>query len=143
MKSETLKKLEEITPCLDDITYNDGDKDFIEYNVGDSGTAIGFGVWKQPEIAVQRVFMSKGTIFPKHNHPEHEYVLVYKGSFKVHRCEKSPARMSGKHSTDKTGILGVGDGIYFAPNEEHWGEILEDTWILSTTIPAGEGYPDA
>ena len=36
-------------------------KDFIEYDVP-KGTAIGFSLYNIPLIAVQRVFMSKGTV---------------------------------------------------------------------------------
>jgi len=140
MESENLKKLKELTPKLK--MTNPG-CDFIEYQSEEDGTFIGFGLHKEPAIAVQRVFMSKGTKVPEHQHKEHEYCLVYKGKLKVKREFKNPARMEGKHSYEKEGILCVGDGIYFTPNEKHGGEALEDTWVLSTTIPAAGVYPDA
>ena len=145
MESENLKKLKILTPTLDSLVIkpviNQG-TNIIEYECVDGGTAFGIGLHKEPAVAVQRVFMSKGTKFPVHSHNEHEYVLVYKGRVKVIRDGNTPAKMEKGHSTDKEGILGVGDGVYFSPGEKHSGVILEDTWMISTTIPAGEGYPD-
>ena len=138
-ESPHIKILEEIIPTLAiEEKYNNE----IEYCTDNGGTFIGFGLHKEKAVAVQRVFMSKGTEIPEHQHPEHEYCLVYKGSFKIKRGEASPARMGGEHTYEKEGILGVGDGVYFQPEEPHSGEMLEDTWIISTTIPASMEYPD-
>ena len=138
-ESKHLKILEEIIPTL---AIDESHNNEITYSTENGGTFIGFGLHKEEAVAVQRVFMSKGTRIPEHQHSENEYVLVYKGKLKVTREGDSPARMGGKHTKEKTGILGVGDGIYFQPGEKHGGMMLEDTWIICTTIPASKEYPD-
>ena len=84
VESENLKKLKELTPKLHElilpISDNPGEH-IIEYKCAE-GTAIAFGLYKEEDVGVQRVFMSKGTKFPEHNHEEHEYILVYKGKVK-------------------------------------------------------------
>ncbi len=143
MGSENLRRLKELTPRLG--MTNPG-SDYIEYNTEDNGEFIGFGLFKIPTIAVQRVFMSKGTKIPEHAHPEREYCIVYKGKFELYNPPSFGCLIDGE-STRDTGkdkkIFGPGDGAYFQPNELHGGTMLEDTWIISITIPASEVYPDA
>jgi len=139
-ESEHIKKLEEMIPKLDNLVVVNSPT--VEYDV-EKGTAFGINLFNIPEIAVQRVFMSKGTVFPEHKHDECEYVLVYKGSVKLHIEEDKPhICVSGKSVSDKTAILGVADGFYVAPGVAHAGEALEDTWMMSIAIPSGKGYPD-
>ena len=135
-----IKKLEKIVPKLNDFVSINSPN--VEYNL-EKGTAIGFNVYNIPEIAVQRVFMSKGSIFPLHTHKENEYVLIYKGCIKVHiKSGVIHANVGGKSTQDKDMILKVADGFFVPPETPHSGEALEDTWMMSTTIPAGCGYPN-
>jgi len=118
----------------------------FEYTTVDSGTFIGFGLHKEPVVAVQRVFMSKGTKIPEHNHPEKEYCIVYVGAFELYKQPSFGFLKDGKSTRDMkkpNRVVGVGDGVYFPPNEPHGGIMLEDTWIIGITIPASEEYPDA
>jgi len=120
--------------------------DFIEYDPENSGTFIGFGLHKEPAVAVQRVFMSKGTNIVKHCHTEDEYVTVYRGKLTLNREGEHPAIVDGNLVTtsNRDIIIGVNGAIHFHSNEWHEGVALEDTWVISITIPADiKGYPDA
>jgi len=139
-ESEHIKKLEEIIPKLNDLTMSNSPN--VEYMV-DNGTSFGFNLYNIPEIAVMRVFMSKDTSFPKHNHDEIEYLLVYKGSLKVHIDEKPVhANVDGVSVYDNDFILNVSDGCFLPRGVSHSGEALEDSWLLCITIPSGKGYPN-
>ena len=138
-ESKHIKKLEELIPLLSDITISNSPD--VEYDVNNTGTALGFNLYNIPKVAVQRVFMSKGTIFPTHQHEENEYCLIYDGKFELDvEISKLPILIKGTQSNDR--ILGVGDGVFFSSGTPHGGKMLEDTWIISITIPAGGGYPD-
>ncbi len=119
-------------------------KDFVEYAPKNGGTFIGFGLHREKSVAVQRVFMSKGTKIERHSHPEQEYVIVYKGKVSITREHQQSVLIDGKvQKASPNMILGPADGIHFFANEWHEGEVIEDCWVISMTIPAGEGYPDA
>jgi quercetin dioxygenase-like cupin family protein len=83
MQSDNLKKLRALTPRLKEFIIqkptNPG-TNFIEYSPDNGGTFLGFGLFKEDAVAVQRTFMSKGTKVPEHNHKESEFVIVYRGS---------------------------------------------------------------
>jgi quercetin dioxygenase-like cupin family protein len=104
----------------------------IEYSV--LGTAIGFSLWYQSDVAVQRLFLLKETVFPEHNHQEHEYVILVSGSIK----RTGKGTIIGPHIN---GVLNSGGCIYYAPGTPHSSEILENSWVISVTIPASEAYP--
>lgn len=137
-ESEHLKNLEELIPLLSDLTISNSPD--TEYDVGDIGTCFGFYIYQNDKIAVQRAFMSKGTMFPNHTHDEKEYVVVYMGKIKV--LTKNKRHLSGAESKKLDyPILGVGDGIFFKQGEPHSVEALEDSWLICMTIPPGKGYP--
>lgn len=88
------------------------------------GSCIGVALLTERSVAVQKTFMSRGTIFPKHVHSETEIMIIFEGSLQI-----------GKS------ILGPGDLVRFAPNEEHAAVALEDTWMIAVTVPACGAYP--
>lgn len=134
-KTGDLDKLRELTaslpPLLPDLIGRDEDR-YIEYTPAGGGTFIGFGLFKPGNalVAVQRVFMSAGTVVPSHMHKEVELGLVYRGKLEID--------VDGKKST-----IGVGDYVYLKPHEPHSAVAVEDTWMIFTTVPAGEGYPNS
>lgn len=127
---EQLKTLSREMPKLIEMVKHINGNGNIEYDTNGEGDFKGYGIFNNGCVAIQRVFMSKDTIIPEHSHTEREYVITYKGSYELNR--------GGVKTT-----LMVGDSMYFEPNEPHSGVILEDTWIVSITIPSGEGYPNA
>ena len=70
---ESLTKLKLMTegmaPSLDAFACTK--TDVIEYDM-ERGTAIAFGLWKQTEVAVARVFFSAGALFPEQTLEEHQ-----------------------------------------------------------------------
>jgi quercetin dioxygenase-like cupin family protein len=128
---ESLTKLKLMTegmaPSLDAFACTTSN--VVEYEM-DKGTAIAFGLWKQPNIAVSRTFFSGGSLFPEHSHNEKEYLIVYQGQLDV--------TVEGK-------IISVtsGDTITICPGQAHSAEAIGDTRLIAITIPAAEGFPEA
>lgn len=129
-----LDKLRELTeklpiiPTLADFIYGE-ENNVVNYEV-EGGASFGIGLVNQSEIAVQRVFMSKGITFPEHAHPEHEWFLVYIGGYEL-------------YLPNETRQINAGEMVHFPPNVPHSGFITEDTWAIGITMPSGEGYPHA
>jgi len=134
LEKSNLPKIRELTeklPSLVDLIRQENKK-VTEYKMEEnSGDFFGIGLYKTKEVAVQRVFMSKGSFVPLHAHPEAEVGIVYKGKIRVFEHNDRPEK-----------ICLPGDIMYFKQNEAHRGELLEDTWMIFITVPAGEGYPD-
>lgn len=124
--SEHLEILKKLTPILSSFN-KERMGDYIEYDI--DGTGVGYGLWKEPAVAVQRVFMSAGTTFPAHHHKEIECIILYKGSYEI--------------TNDITKVYKAGDVIVFPPDMPHYGTALEDSWMICVSVPSGEGYPNA
>lgn len=99
--------------------------DWIRYETV-KGNCIGIGLLKERSVAVQKAFMSAGTVFPAHVHGETEYLVLYEGRVSVDGVE-----------------FKASDVVRIAPDQEHSVKALEDTWMVAITIPASHAYPDA
>jgi len=131
MSIEKLRELTDKLPSLGDLVI-DSNQSITTYTTDKSegsGTCLGVCLHHEPNIAVQRVFMSKNSRFPQHYHKEWEYGVVYKGKIKT--------IVDGKEK-----ILSVGDCMSFTPDQPHSVITIEDSWMIFVTVPAGEGYPD-
>ena len=139
-----LSKLETQTKKLIDLknTVLRKHDSFVEYNVK-NGTSLGFGLFKNGTIAVQRAFGTKGTKFPEHQHNEQEYIIVYEGEIEIF-CDNL-FTINNCVANDQTSpvILKEGDCAYFPPNTNHHLTYLQDSWIIGIIIPSVGGYPDA
>ena len=135
MESENLKKLEELIPRLDEMILAGGNpKGFVEYETND-GTCLGFPLYKNKKVAVQRTFLTNGTEFPKHVHDEEtEIIIIFQG--------KGNAIIYNDDSSIKEEqIIGEGDCFRIEKGTYHSWYMLEDTWLIGITIPASEAYP--
>jgi quercetin dioxygenase-like cupin family protein len=127
-KMDHLEKLQELTPKLKDYRIPGHSKEYVEFT-----DAKGFKIaesWKllvTPAISVAHTHLFIGGVFPKHDHEELECVVVYRGRVRVKLEGRSFER-------------GVGS-FYFRPGESHEVIAIEDTWLITTAIPAAEGYP--
>jgi len=128
-EKNNLEVLEELTNALSLKRMSDLSGNHVEYRA-QVGTVLGFGLFKDGEVGIQRAFMSKGSIIHPHFHPEWEIVIVYHGKLKFRYDSKEQ-------------VIGVNEYIVFANSEPHDAEALEDTWMIAVTIPASEGYPNA
>lgn len=99
--------------------------DWIRYEVS-KGNCIGVGLLHERSVAVQKSFMSAGTIFPAHVHSETEFLIIYEGSLE---CD-------GK-------VYSAADVLKIAPEQEHVVKALEDTWMVAVIIPASSAYPES
>lgn len=98
----------------------------VEYEI--DGTCIGFALYHQPHIAVQRAFMSAGSLFTLHEHKVHEFLLVYQGFITVTIDDE-------EHDVEPP------DVCHIPPHTAHTVLAHEDTWMIGVTVPASEGYP--
>ena len=101
----------------------------VEYTIPD-GISFGTALYSKPGVAVQEVVMSAGSTFPPHVHDGHEWVITYQGRYILH--------LEGKPDRE----VGIGGYAYFPPGQGHSGTILENTRIISISVPADPGYPD-
>jgi quercetin dioxygenase-like cupin family protein len=128
--SENLKKLEELTlklPSL--VAHHTTNVDMVTYLSRDGGSAcLGFRLWSEPGVAVQRSFLPRGCVLDDHHHDEKEILVVYSGRMNV-------------VFKDRTVSLSASDVLEIPPLSTHRAEAVEDTWCIGITIPAAEGYP--
>ena len=130
-----LDKLKELTnnlpavPKLHDLVKSaDPSVHSIIYNVED-GTSFGLGLLSRPQVAVQEVFISKGTSFPLHVHDkEKEILIVYKGEMFV-------------KINDEERLLKEGDFVEICCGNAHSTKALKDTWVIAVAIPRIDGFP--
>ncbi len=129
----SLERLEQLTECLEPPLTIAALAKFpadgaVEYRI--DGTCIGFNLWNEPRISVQRAFLSAGAMFPEHVH-EHsaEWLIIYAGEVRV------------RYGDEDVRTLGPGQCAQFAPGQLHTVEAIEDTWAIGVTVPADPGYP--
>jgi mannose-6-phosphate isomerase-like protein (cupin superfamily) len=125
----TLQKLRELTeklpaPLLTGLIADSCPH--VEYVI--DGTCIGFALYWEQDVAVQRAFMSGGSHFTLHEHKVHEFLLVYQGYITVTIDDE-------EHEVEPP------DAIHIPPNTPHTVLAHEDTWMIGITVPASEGYP--
>lgn len=128
-----LEKLRALTQNLSPVpfaTLVERDRDNIVEYRGEGGTFIGFGLYKIAKVAIQRAFISKGTVIPKHKHKEKEWILTYSGNYIL--------KLNGEERECPVGTM-----VFLDENQMHSAVMLEDTWRISITIPASEAYANA
>lgn len=130
---ENFKRLTESLPSAPNLPELIGGTSgsMVEYKL-DDGTCLGFALYNNGAVSVQRAFLSKDGHFPVHFHKDRSEVLVVvQGKMKV-RCG------------DFSKILEAGDFVFFPKSEEHETWAIEDTWMIGIEVPGyGGGYPDA
>ena len=81
-------KIAELTKKLTFPTAINGKELFKEYKMKE-GTCYAWYLYeKTGAVGVHRWFMSKGTIFPSHEHKEKEWIIVFRGSLKLYTENK-------------------------------------------------------
>jgi quercetin dioxygenase-like cupin family protein len=75
-------------------------------------------------------YLAKGSRLPMHTHPESQNGIVMKG------------KLIFTKGGGETLHLSAGDAYYFAANEAHGSEMLEDTELLECFSPSREDYKD-
>jgi len=128
--SKSLEELKVLTEKvkLIDFAVNSGNSNVMPYDFG-NGMCVGVGLLKSDLVAVQQIFLAKGTTFPEHSHKSHELGIVYKGEVEVF-CNSEKV------------TYGPGDFMYFPPGILHTGVALSDSEMIFITVPPDEAYPD-
>lgn len=134
-RDKCVKDFEKLTkelPSLGDIVRSEA-RGVTRYEV-DAGSAHAYGLLKIKSVAVAHAFFSKGTTLRKHVHGEHTHLIIESGGLRV-----TLLREGG----DDVLEAGVGEAVYVPPNVGHIVESpVLDTWFVSISVPAAEGYPD-
>lgn len=124
---DDLRKITKELPSLDQILSNN--MSMVEYRV-EQGTCYGFPTYRDDRISIQRMFLSQGTVFPRHSHDESiEFYIVYKGNI--------------EHFIYNTGEkinLVPSSCMKIAPKVEHSLTALEDSELVVIKIPPDEKY---
>ena len=124
----SLQTLKELTPSLPNFPHGENGNGFKEYEM-DCGTCFGWKLFESGDkIGVHRWFNSAGTEFPRHSHPEREWIIVYTGS------------MTLRYDTNDV-VLKVGDYVMTPPDTAHSATFYEDCKYITITIPASEDFP--
>lgn len=85
---------------------------------------MGFELYQARDrsINVQRVFISKNTEVPTHQHKDVVHGIVYRGKIELTQ-------------TSKTFTLGAGDFFFVDSEVGHSLFAIEDSWILLAAVP--------
>ena len=122
-----LRKLTAELPVLGPSNFKPHGIDKIDYQV-QGGNCVGEALLNEKEVAVQRVCMTAGTVFPEHSHHEFEVVVIISGE--------------ALHITPGMESKIAKDDVYTSrPGELHKFVAITDCTLIAITIPASEGYP--
>lgn len=128
-RSDSLEELRKLTYSLpafpDLVNCSDG---VVEYKM-ETGTCLGWCIFKTDSIGVHRWYNSAGTIFPEHAHDEWEMIVVYEGTLIL-------------HSQGEKNYLKETDFFINEPNVKHWAEFPEECRYVTITIPPSKEFPD-
>ena len=133
---DSLIKLRKLTEELPEVPTLDSlvnDRDIknhsIIYDVSE-GTSFGLGLLSRKEVAVQELFISKGTMFPSHIHiDENEWGIIYKGKLQVTLDGEDVVLEPGNCNKKKKGVV-------------HSSLALSDCWMIAVAVPKISGYPE-
>ena len=128
---DALGKLREMTNNLPRVVDFDDfvnfvDEDYIEYSV-QGGRCFGIVLMSKESVGVTKIFLSKGAIFPINKPNVVQIISIFRGKIEVHVGEKKI-------------ILGVGDTLRIADDEEFGAIGLDDSWAINITIPRRKDY---
>ena len=100
---------------------------YVEYKL-EHGTVIGWTLHRDDYVHVVRAFLSKGAVFPLHDHElSFESLILYRGNVDViyensiGEQQKSP--------------MAVGKPAYFKKGQDHKLIAREDSWVISAWVP--------
>lgn len=126
-ESPNLIKLRQLTPMLRSWHPLKKNGHVVEADVKE-GYSVLFGLLKQDEIAVCRVFDSTDTRYERHSHSEDEIFVVYKGAMRVIFDEREE-------------VLQAGDFLHIPKNIPHATHTLANCRYIAITMPAAEIFP--
>jgi quercetin dioxygenase-like cupin family protein len=129
---ENLKHLRRITEKLtspQEIMVKKGTSCESEIPLCVEGNATAFGILKEKDVGICKIFATKGTTYPVHKHNQREFFGVISGKMKI-------------ETEEETRIIHQYEGFELQPNIIHTCVMLEDTWTWVVTMPSAEEFPD-
>ena len=96
---------------------------------GSVSTAGAIALLYEQSVAVMRFLMKKGDSIERHQHAEAEAIIVITGSFTTY--------INGVER-----VVGPGQAVYYAPEDEHHGTVIEDLDCICVSVPRATGYPN-
>jgi len=136
-KNKSFEELETLTnnlppiPNLKDIIVQNSALETGALDFSVDGVAKAFPLIFSSEVAVSKVYMSKGSAFEEHIHEgSKEIVICYKGVVKIILTE-----------TNKEIILKESDTYTIDTSKPHIAIAIEDCRFIAITIPGDRYYP--
>ena len=124
---ERLRELTNNLPLLKPLTFRQVEPGKIDCEVLQE-RCRGLALLNCPEVAVQKVCLDAGTVFPEHTPDELEVVVLYKGN--------------AQHVVGQKVVeLGVGSVLISSPGEAYEFRALTECEIIAITVPASSVYP--
>ena len=104
-----------------------GTNGYIEFQL-ENGTCLGWTLFRDDHGHAIRAFLSKGSVFPVHDHEESfETLVMYRGE-----CELGFVNSAGQQELRK---MQLGKPAYLLKGQEHIIYAKEDTWFFMTLVP--------
>jgi quercetin dioxygenase-like cupin family protein len=128
---EDLSKLTKKLPSLIEELCGEGGLGYTEVESASGDPILLFALYKNKKIAVLRAYASAGAEMPQHSHEGAETIIVYEGCLDL--------ILDG----DTVHRLHPGDVYMIPPNVMHSAKWVKNSWVVYTTIPAAEGFPNA
>ncbi len=122
-----MEKLLALTQRIQDISAISVKKDnYTTHNV-EQGTSISFDLLRNEHVDVFNSFLSKGTIFPLHEHLESDEIFVlYTGDITI-ICD------DGKEVSKIK--LQIGKPVVITKCTKHLLKVNADSWVIAVVIP--------
>ncbi len=113
------------------------DKAMITYQTeGNDNTCLGFGLFKDKQMATQRLFISADAVVAEHTHIVIEWFICYVGEVVV-------SIFDGDGNLELEKILTPGEGMYVNAHQIHKVKAVTDSWLVVVSVPADEHFPEA
>ncbi len=129
---EVLEQLTDQLPELDELEVAIGGP-VVQFHpsMGGGPPSFGFGVHRDEDIGMMRLFMPKGSTIDGHAHAgQHEWLGVIRGHVQVTFTDTEDV-----HDVRECNIL------YIKPGTPHTQHAVEDSWCWGVTVPPAAGYP--
>jgi quercetin dioxygenase-like cupin family protein len=139
--SKDLTKLKELVDDLTDLgdlvtLKRPGMSEYRTLNSkGKKTTAKATALLSERAVGVMRFWTGKGESIEAHQHAEAEGIIVISGSFRT-------LIRNNRTGKEFERIVGPGEGVYYAPEDEHYGTVIEDLDCICVSVPRAAGYPD-
>lgn len=112
---------------IDSTMIGEGEGSFREFNL-ENGTAFGWTLFATEEVHCFRAFLSRGTVFPLHEHNlSAETTILYRGAMQL-ICSEEGCK-------PESTTMEIGKPVYLDKRVNHKLVALEDSWVISVLIP--------